>query len=280
MLVDLHTHSYYSDGTMSPREILEDAKRKNIDVIAITDHDEIGSYNEAKSISEEVGVKLIRGVELDCKFEDIVVHVLCYKFNDDKEMIELIDKAQNALLETSFELMRRMEKDYENISYEEFCTYEHDKRKGGWDGIHYLHDKKITEGLFEGMKYYRQYNCGHEQFDFPTVEEACNIVHKAGGYAVLAHPCNYYKDKTKEEIIEKLNMFKHLGIDGIESYYPANSELMTETCVEFCKDNDMIITCGSDGHGDFAAVSKGIEYYIGAMKVDSEKLHNIEKLIK
>ena len=265
MLVDLHTHSYYSDGTMSPREIIEEAKRKNIEVIAITDHDEIGSYKEAKEAADELGVTLIRGVELDCKFEDIVVHVTCYKFDNNDEMIRLVDKAQNALLETSFELIRRMEKDYEDISYDEFTRYKHDKRKGGWDGIHYLYDKKITEGLFDGMKYYREYNCGHEQFDFPTVEEACSVVHKAGGYAVLAHPCNYYKEKSKEEIIEKLNKFKSMGIDGIESYYPANSELMTETCIEFCKDNDMIITCGSDGHGDFAAVSKGVEYYIGAM---------------
>lgn len=279
MLVDLHTHSYYSDGTMSPREIIEEAKRKNIEAISITDHNEIGSYKEAKETAEDLGVNLIKGVELDCKFEDIVVHLTCYKFDDTKEMIDLIDKAKKSLLETSFELMRKMENDYENISYEEFLSYEYDKRKGGWAGIHYLHDKGITEGIFDGMKFYKQYNCGHEQFDFPTVEEACKVVHEAGGYVILAHPCNYYRDKNKQEIIEKLNKFKLIGIDGIESYYPANSELMTETCVEFCKDNDMIITCGSDGHGDFAAVSKGIEYYIGAMKVDSENLLNIEKLI-
>lgn len=280
MLVDLHTHSYYSDGTMAPREIIEEAKRKNIQAIAITDHDEIGSYKEAKEAAEELGVNLIRGVELDCKFEDITVHVLGYNFNTTKEMIAIVDRAQEALLETSFELIRRMEKDYEDISYDEFINYKHDKRKGGWDGIHYLHDKKITEGLFDGMKYYRDYDCLHVKFDFPTVEEACDAIHKAGGYAVLAHPCNYYKDKTKEEIIEKLNKFKAMGIDGVEGYYPANSDLMTETCVEFCKENDMIVTCGSDGHGDFAAVSKGIEYYIGAMKVDSENLFNIEKILK
>ena len=50
----------------------------------------------------------------------------------------------------------------------------------------------------------------------------------------------------------------------MECYYPANNELMTETCLEFCKKNNMI-TAGSDGHGDFGAVSKGIKYYIGAM---------------
>lgn len=279
MLVDLHTHSYYSDGTMSPKEIVEDAKRKNIEVIAVTDHDELASYEELKEEAAKVGITIIRGVELDAKFGDIVVHVLAYKFDDSEEFLSLVDRAKNALLETSIELVRRIEKDYKEISSEDFEKYEYDRRKGGWKGIHYLLERKVSDALFAGMKLYREYDCGHERFDFPTVEEICESVHKSGGYAVLAHPCNYYGSKTKDEILEKLNKFKAMGIDGVECYYPANSELMTETCVEFCKDNDMIITCGSDGHGDFAAVSKGIEYYIGAMKVDSEKL-NIEKLLR
>ena len=61
MLVDLHTHSYYSDGTLAPREIIEEAKRKNIQAIAITDHDEIGSYKEAKEAADQgtgIGVVL------------------------------------------------------------------------------------------------------------------------------------------------------------------------------------------------------------------------------
>ena len=80
------------------------------------------------------------------------------------------------------------------------------------------------------------------------------------------------------EILEKLEILKGLGIDGVECYYPANSELMTETCVEFCENNDLLITAGSDGHGDFGAVSKGIEYYIGAINKDSEEL-KIDKLL-
>ena len=85
-------------------------------------------------------------------------------------------------------------------------------------------------------------------------------------------------DAYKEEVLEKLEKFKSIGIDGVECYYPANSEMMTETCVEFCKNNDMIITVGSDSHGEFGAVSKGIEYYIGAVKKDSSEL-NLKDMI-
>lgn len=278
MLTDLHMHSYYSDGTMSPREIVEDAKKRNVQLIAITDHNVLDSYTELKEAAEEFGIKVIRGVEIDARFEDIVVHILAYNFEDNENLFNLVHKAKNELLETSIELIKRMENDYENISSEDYEAYDYDKRKGGWKGIHYLFDRGITSELFEGVKYYGKYKCGHEYFDYPTVEEVVKAVHEANGYVVLAHPCNYYKNNTKEELLEKLEKFKSIGIDGVECYYPANSEMMTETCVEFCKNNDMIITVGSDSHGEFGAVSKGIEYYIGAVKKDSSEL-NLKDMI-
>lgn len=278
MLADLHMHSYYSDGTMSPREIVEDAKKRNVQLIAITDHNVLDSYTELKEAAEEFGINVIRGVEIDARFEDIVVHILAYNFQDNEKLFNLVHKAKKELLETSIELIKRMENDYENISSEDYEAYDYDRRKGGWKGIHYLFDRGITSELFEGVKYYGQYKCGHEYFDYPTVEEVIDAVHEANGYVVLAHPCNYYKNNTKEEVLEKLEKFKSIGIDGVECYYPANSEMMTETCIEFCKNNNMIITVGSDSHGDFGAVSKGIEYYIGAVKKDSSEL-NLKDMI-
>ena len=278
MLVDLHIHTYYSDGTMSPKEVVEDAKRKNLGIIAITDHDVLDSYEELKVEAEKAGIIAIRGVEIDSIFEGHLVHLLAYKFEDNEKLFKLINHAKDQLLETSIELIRRMENDYEGISLEDYNSYEYERRKGGWKGIHYLHDRKITEGLFDGVKFYGKYDCGHEKFAFPSVGEVCNTVHDANGYVVLAHPCNYYSNKNKEEILEKLEILKSLGIDGVECYYPANSDLMTNTSLEFCKDNNLIITAGSDGHGDFGAVSKGIEYYIGAINKDSEIL-NINKLL-
>ena len=278
MLVDLHIHTYYSDGTMSPKEVVEDAKRKNLGIIAITDHDVLDSYEELKVEAEKAGIIAIRGVEIDSIFEGHLVHLLAYKFEDNEKLFKLINHAKEQLLETSIKLIRRMENDYEGISLEDYNSYEYERRKGGWKGIHYLHDRKITEGLFDGVKFYGKYDCGHEKFAFPSVGEVCNTVHDANGYVVLAHPCNYYSNKNKEEILEKLEILKSLGIDGVECYYPANSDLMTNTCLEFCKDNNLIITAGSDGHGDFGAVSKGIEYYIGAINKDSEIL-NINKLL-
>ena len=115
MLVDLHIHTYYSDGTMSPKEVVEEAKKKNLGIIAITDHDVLDSYEELKKEAEKAGIIAIRGVEMDSIFEGHLVHLLAYKFEDNENFFKLVDKAKEQLLETSVELIRRMEKDYENI---------------------------------------------------------------------------------------------------------------------------------------------------------------------
>lgn len=278
MLVDLHIHTFYSDGTMSPQEVVREAKKKNLGIIAITDHNTLESYDDFRKECEKNNIIGIRGVELDCSYKDKVLHILAYNFQDNKELFKIIDKAKKELLETSIRLIDKMSNDYNIISNEDYQSYEYDRKKGGWKGIHYLLDRGVTSGLFQGVKYYNEYNCGHEQFDFPLVQEACAAIKKAGGYAVLAHPCNWFSNLSKEELRCVLEDLKNKGIDGIECYYPANSKEMIEICVEFCRENDMLITAGSDGHGDFAAVSKGVEYYIGATNIDSEFL-NLKGLI-
>ena len=85
MLVDLHIHSYYSDGTMSPKEIVKEAKNKNLGVISITDHNVLDSYEEFKEEAKKEGIIPIRGVEIDSIFEGKLVHLLAYNFNDNKK---------------------------------------------------------------------------------------------------------------------------------------------------------------------------------------------------
>ena len=109
MLTDLHIHSYYSDGTMSPQEIVKDAKNKNVGIISITDHDVLDSYGKQEKRLKE-GITLIRGVEIDSIFEGHLVHLLAYKFNDNENFFNLVNKAKENLLETSIELIKEWKK--------------------------------------------------------------------------------------------------------------------------------------------------------------------------
>ena len=98
MLTDLHIHSYYSDGTMSPQEIVEEAKNRGLEIISITDHDVLDSYEELKVEAEKANIKVIRGVEIDSIFEGHLVHLLAYKFNDNEDFFALVNRAKEQLL--------------------------------------------------------------------------------------------------------------------------------------------------------------------------------------
>ncbi|MGL6104976.1 PHP domain-containing protein [Romboutsia sp.] len=273
MMVDLHIHTYFSDGTMSPEEVARDAYKKGLKVIAVTDHNNIEAYDRLKKSCEEYGIIAIRGVEIDCKYKDKVLHVLAYDFKDDKNLFDLINKSRNELLKTSVDLIDRMSKDFNEVSSEDYANYEYDRRKGAWKGVHYLLEKGLSQKLLDGLKYYKEYGCDYIEYDFSPIEKVCKAIKDAGGYAVLAHPSNFYSEFSKEGLIKVLEDLKDKGIDGIECYYPSNGEELTKTCVEFCKKNDMIITAGSDGHGEFTKTIKNIDYYIGAVKANIDDLN-------
>lgn len=111
-------------------------------------------------------------------------------------------------------------------------------------------ERGLTTKLFEGFRFYREYGCDFPEYHFPAIEELCKNIKEAGGYSVLAHPMSYFKELNEEELIVVLEDLRSKGLTGIECYYPTHSEKMTQTCVDFCKKYNMLITTGSDEHGE------------------------------
>src|SRR5688572_10873155 len=94
---DLHTHTYHSDGTRSPREVIDVAKRHGIDIVAISDHDNLAAYFEIKAYADTNGVTLIPAVELSCEYRGVDVHILAYSFD---ALDERIDRRLRSFRET------------------------------------------------------------------------------------------------------------------------------------------------------------------------------------
>lgn len=271
MLVDLHMHSYYSDGSFSPREVVELAKKKGLGFISITDHNTIEAHEEFERACQDLGMKYVLGVELDCVFKERSVHLLAYNFQVDDALSAIIQKSRQQLDQMGVDLIQLMEKDYENLSSVDYESYTYDRRLGGFKGIHYLKDRGITENLMDGLKIYRDYGIFYSNYDFPTVEEAIVHIHRCGGKAVLAHPGKYYRQSSLEDVRKDFNRLLQAGIDGIECYYPIHSDELTACCVEFCKQHDLIITVGCDCHGEMS--KKDSEYVMGCLKKDESDLN-------
>lgn len=271
MLVDLHMHSYYSDGSFSPREVVELAKKKGLGFISITDHNTIAAHDEFEKSCQELGINYVLGVELDCVFGERSIHLLAYQFKVDEGLLEVIKRSRQQLDQMGVDLIQLMEKDYDQLSSTDYEAYTYNRRLGGFKGIHYLKDRGITESLMDGLKVYRDYGIFYSNYDFPRVEEAIKHIHRGGGKAVLAHPGKYYRQSSLEDVRKDFNRLLQAGIDGIECYYPIHSDELTACCVDFCKQHDLMMTVGCDCHGEMS--KKDNEYVMGCLKKDETELN-------
>lgn len=268
---DLHIHSCFSDGTFTIPEILEQARKENVGLLAVSDHDMLDGarllQKLAKGNEAYQNIKCIPAVEintLDCGNN---VHVLGYYVDlEDETFKEFIEKNRAMLDDVSVQLICKMEKEHDNISLDEFLKFTYDRTKGGFEALHYLLEKGFTDSLRDGFGYFTLYDCPYSCVDFPSIETAIKQVHRAGGIAIMAHPGVTIKTKEQQEFEAELNRYLSMGFDGVECYYPLHTDWMTQTCLNLCKEKNLKISAGSDCHGTFGTAN------INEMKIEVEKV--------
>lgn len=255
---DLHIHSYYSDGTMSPEEIVEEAIRNNVGLIAITDHDVIEGSLELERLCKDKDITFLTGAELNALEVGLNYHILSYGADLHDEAFVSFVRQNRAYLETvNAILIERMQEDDPSVSVSEYDAFSHNPRMGGWKALQYLMAKGITNNLREGFAYYTKYHCTYEVAAFPTIKTVCEQIHRAGGKAVMAHPGVSIKETDLKLFQDRLEEFVDYGLDGIECYYVTHTEDITKLCLTLCKERKLLITAGSDCHGTFGNARVG-----------------------
>ena len=274
MFADLHIHSWYSDGTLNPEEIVKKAKTQNINLISICDHNLIDAYAELEKLCADNDIKFITGVEINALMDDTDYHILAYGFDmQDKDLTELLKYNRNVFIDMGNKLIEKISADYPSVSLKEYLKYERNRRNGGWESIDYLISKRIIENHSDFHDFRKKYGASPDK-DFLSPVEVIKIIHNARGYAILAHLGLYNEDNIKD-CENTATQFSNMGIDGFECYYPLHTDEITSFIVNFCRERDLMITAGSDEHGGF----NGEEFYIGAVKIKIEQL-NLKNLIK
>lgn len=266
-IADLHIHSFYSDGTMSPKEILTTAFNNNVGLLAITDHDILDGSVELMKLCGKYDIKYISGVEIDVIDSGINYHILGYGVNlEDKVFCDFIKENCILLEEVNIKLIEKMQNDYECITLLDYLNFTYDKRMGGWKALHYFVEKGLIKSLYEGFMLYSKYEHSYNCVQFPSIKLACKYIHNAGGKAILAHPGKVITKTNINDFKKELLRIINLDIDGIECYYPSHTEDITNVCIEICEDRNLLITCGSDCHGEFEDTE------IGEMNIPIENL--------
>lgn len=260
-MIDLHLHTTASDGVWTPKELLEHVKAAGVTTFAVTDHDVIDGALEMKKLTENEDITFIFACEIACMHKGIQYHITSYDFDEENpELLALIRRNQEERTAVDALTIKVLHDMGHYIDVEAFETYEYDPKRGGWPALNFLIDQGVVNNIGEFFKVVPP----EIKFTFHTPEEVINTVHKAGGYAVLAHP-NAYK-KGARMTYEELDEWKERGIDAIECYTPYNKEGDAKYYSNYCKKNNVGISGGSDCHGGF------IGRAIGRPRVEAEQL--------
>ena len=189
LFVDLHVHSYFSDGSMSPVEIAASANEKGVGLLALADHDTIEGNELLRTECLKYGIQCIPAVEIDSIDGNTNFHILAYGYNSgDCEFINFLKHTRFLLDESGIKLVELMKKDYQGFSLSDYMDFTYDKRLGGWKALHYLMAKGLTASLKDGVKFYFQYDMSYDKAGYSTIAAIAYRIKKAGGYSVLAHP--------------------------------------------------------------------------------------------
>ena len=249
---DLHVHSYYSDGTHSPAQILSLAEEKGIGTLAIADHDIFDGSLELLKLSENSPVKCIPAVEITCDDNGRQIHVLAYHPDfTDVEFCSFVSDGRRKLDGMSVSLIEKMKAADYPVSIEDFNAFKCERGGGGWKALHYFKSIGITKELKDGFSLYSEFGCGYETAGFHSVCEAVEKIHSVRGIAIIAHPGVSVKTHENGEFLVALEKLIGYGADGVECFYSEHSPEITELCERFCDERSLLKTCGSDFHGAF-----------------------------
>ena len=248
-MIDLHMHSTASDGTLSPTELVEEAKRVGLKVMALTDHDTVDGIKEAKKRANELGIEFICGIEFSTEYNGGEVHILGYFLDENHpKLLELLDKLKRERVERTKKILKKLEK------YKCFLTMEDLQKEVKGDLISRSHiaNAMMAKGFVyskaEAFKIYlRTGGLASEPKKELNALEAVKFIKDIGGVASLAHPkLTGLGDGTLEKLVILL---KEQGLHALEVYYPEQSEKETENYKKLCNKHGLLYTGGSDFHG-------------------------------
>lgn len=252
MKSDLHIHTNYSDGVFSPEKIVDAAVDAGLDVIALTDHDNILSYKIAqdyiKNLQKEnkSTVEVIQGIEINTIYNSAEIHILGYLMNTENEDFkDLIKVQQQARVKQTKEIITLLnKKEGIKIKYEDIINQ---VAPGGSIGRPHI-AKAITNigGTTSVMDAYAKFindnSSVYVQRKTVSPHEAVEIIYDAGGIPVVAHP---HDVENAEELIKEL---MHYGLRGIEAYHRKHSPAIVEYFSSMAEELGLIVTGGSDFH--------------------------------
>jgi 3',5'-nucleoside bisphosphate phosphatase len=249
--IDLHTHSTASDGTFPPREVVRLAQERGLKAIALTDHDTIDGLQEAVAAGQEFGLEVIPGVEISAQYFQGSMHILGYFLNYDNELLaQRLAVLKQARKDRNPQIIAKLNKLGIPLTMEQVEAISGGGQVGRPHIARALYQGGYVRSLQEAFDVYLgNHGLAYvSKFRFPP-EEAIAMIRDVQGVPVLAHPftLGLHTSETLRPLLEELMA---LGLAGLECYYPEHSPVQEALYLSLARDLGLLITGGSDFHGD------------------------------
>ena len=246
-MIDLQAHSTVSDGQLEPSAVATAAAGAGVTVMSLTDHDAVAGVPEAIAAAQQEGIECVPAVEMSCvhAYSDDL-HMLGYWVDMDA-IAPACDRAQQERAERAREIIERLNAHGVEVSFEAAVA-----EAGAADSIGRPHIARAAGAGPDLGPFFEEYLVpGAKAFvprRWPSAEEAVELIHAAGGVAVVAHP---YWDVSEPSQVRDLveSLKRDVGLDGIETFYPPHTRAQTAHCLELCQALDLVPTGSSDFHG-------------------------------
>ncbi|HEX7420887.1 MAG TPA: PHP domain-containing protein [Thermoanaerobaculia bacterium] len=246
---DLHTHTNHSDGTRTSREVIDVARAHGIEILSISDHDNLAAYFESKTYADSREVQLVPGVELSCAYEGHDIHILAYAFDPLDKRVEARLKSFRA---TRADRGKRMVGRLAELGFKVDHARVEQLAAGGAMGRPHVARALVESGYVKTVAeaFDRLIGAGKPAYvekERFRVEEAVELIHSAGGVLSIAHPTLY---QDHERVVMQL---LDAGIDAIEVMHPDVDDKNREMYSNLARFRGKFVTGGSDDHGTVKA---------------------------
>ena len=241
---DLHLHTQFSDGTFTPEELVERASNLGFSAIALTDHDTVEGCARAAVACAAANIEFISGTELTAEHEDTEVHILGYFLDAQNQvLLDRIAKFQAVRQNRIREMVAALNKLGIPLKAEAVFSLANCKSPGRPHVARALVKEKLIGNLDEAFeKYLKKGRPAWVPKTKMSALEGVELIHQAGGLAVMAHPGLNRTDEIIPGLVQA-------GLDGIECFHTKHSTVMTERYLEFAEKYKLLVTGGSDCHG-------------------------------
>lgn len=273
--IDLHTHSLKSDGSMTPTEVVEEAKRAGLAAIALTDHDSVDGVREAVEAGERLGVEVIPAIEFSVMSET-ETHILGYFIDiENPDLKEMLKEVVDLRIERNHVTCQRLNELGFDITLEEVRALAPNNFVGRAHFARVMMDKGYISSVKEGFEKYMSVGkyayCEKQRL---SARDAIELITKCGGISFVAHP--HLTKLPDDKLKEFLKELKSFGLCGLEGYYTDYTPEMQEKYQSMAKELGLMISGGTDFHAKMKPhISIGTG--TGNMKIPYSVIENMKK---